>query len=743
MIRQTLQDLPVGLVQTYERILLKISKSPLRKQEIALRVFRWTLCSQRPMKAEELQEAVAFESCDTFWDRDKIPDEDLMIETCRGLLVRDEEDRTVRFAHHTVQQYLLSAPVTGTQEGSCFSVSPRSKAEAFVGGICVTYLCFSDFETQIALRTPDVQLEERGVLKFGGPVMIPTVLGIGNSLLGLSYRLLRGKSPTESLNIDYSKYLTSDTWKRPQVSSGLKEKYRLLDYIVEYWMDHTKELEPAIDAKFRQLVKHKKLSFEFRPWGSNQHLGPYGCISCPQRTSYKELPFMSLFHYAAQAGHWNLMESLVTEYCQHEVPFDETLLIACRHGQDLIVQNLMQRIKFDISDGRAVNVAAAAGHTGVLTHFMDFSLKNAENGKKFLSYDFNANAASLLHLAATNGHEKVIDCIFIHCRSSSSEVVEDSVYINQKDELSGRTPFFTAVMSGQENIVRNFLARGAQIKAHGTTAVHTAAEHGHEEILRILLEVAIKVYTNNTGELAHMYPRTLLLSRDTRGETPLHKAAGNGHSAVVALIIWYLSRFGYSTSRDEDTDALESTCLRSAEKCSASHLAAKGGHLDVLKLLIDNGVSIEAKTEGEGWTVLHLAAAEGHEAVVQWLLQNHARHSVPTKDGTKAVHLAVRGGHDVVVRAFFGSVLKQEEACPYSGEFVPFGEMLAMFETAAEYGRTSVLRALYECSGSLGTLTGAEYLKAAFLVAQRERQNDAADLIFSLLDPSARFTCFV
>lgn len=75
MIRQVLRDLPVGLVQTYERILLKISKSPLVKQEIALRIFRWTICSRRPMKAEELQEAVAFDSSDVSWDEDKIPDD--------------------------------------------------------------------------------------------------------------------------------------------------------------------------------------------------------------------------------------------------------------------------------------------------------------------------------------------------------------------------------------------------------------------------------------------------------------------------------------------------------------------------------------------------------------------------------------------------------------------------------------------------------------------------------------------
>ncbi len=259
MIQQTLRNLPVGLIETYERILLKISKSPLAKQDIALRVFNWIFCARRPMKADELQEAVAFEISDKFWERDKIPDENLMIETCRGLLIRDEVDRTVRFAHHTVQQYLLSAPVIRTQEGARFPISPRSEAEAFVGKVCVTYLCFSDFETQITRRTPNVHPEDLGVLRTGGPVGIPTVLGIGKSLLQIPYRLLGGTSTTTPLKIDYSKYLAPDTRTRPQAPSDLPTKYRLLEYIVEYWMDHTKDLEPALDSKLRHLQQSFRL----------------------------------------------------------------------------------------------------------------------------------------------------------------------------------------------------------------------------------------------------------------------------------------------------------------------------------------------------------------------------------------------------------------------------------------------------------------------------------------------------
>lgn len=782
MIRQTLRELPVGLVETYERILLKISKSPLARQEIALRMFRWTVCSRRPMKAEELQEAVAFEKSDKFWDRDKIPDENLMIETCRGLLVRDEEDRTVRFAHHTVQQYLLSAPAIRTEEGSRFSISPRSEAEALIGRVCVTYLCFSDFETQIALRTPNLHLEPLGVLKTGGLVRLPTVLGIGKSLLEISYRLFGGKSSTAAPNIDYSKYLTPNKRTRPQIPSGLTEKYRLLEYIVEYWMDHTQRLAPAYHAKFRHLVMHKTLSFEFRPWGLNQHFGTYGCVSCSDPTKAKDLPFMSLFHYAAQAGHWNLMESLVTEYCGHEVPLDETLLIACREGQDLILQNLMRRITFDISDGRAINVAAAAGSAGVLKYLMHLSQNTAEDGKNISFYNIKANACSLLNLAATNGHEKVVDVILTWCHWNDPEFFKDSDYINEKDENTGRTAFFSAIMSGHENIIRNLLARGAKIKAHGSTAIHIAAEHGHQEILRMLLEIAAKDLDNDGGEVDA--PQALLRSSDSGGDTPLHHGARNGHFAVVALILKHLPRFE-SGSIDWGTDRSGFTDSKTAVRHTALHLAARAGYVDIIQILIDNeavleaetdyfekwtvalrlpfedqtedigyttlhlaaigghldalkilrykGANVRARTSVLEWTALHLAAAEGHEVVTEWLLQNGARARAEAKDGTKALQLAVNGGHDGVVRI----LLKI-----HPGKDIPFdgydqSEMVALITTAAKNGQDSVLRAIFESSGSLGTSTGVEYLKAALRVARREKQKGTVDLIMSLLEANS------
>ena len=697
MVRQTLRDLPLGLVQTYERILLKISNVLLPKQEIALRAFKWMVCSRRPMKAEELQEAVAFDVSDHSWDRDKIPDKDLMIETCRGLLVRDKEDGAVRFAHYTVKQYLLSAPAIGPR----FQVSSRSEAEAFVGGICVTYLDFSDFETQVALRTPNIQLEHLGVLKVGGPVSIPTVLGIGKWLLDIPYRLLGGKPKPAPLDIDYSKYLTSNRPKQPQAPSTLAEKYRLLEYVVEYWIDHTQVLDADLNARLRRLVMYKTLSFEFRPWGPNQHFGPYGCSSCTDPTKAKDLPFMSLFHYAAHAGHWSLIESLVTEYCQHEYPLDETFLVACRQGQDTIVQNLMRKIKFDISDGRAINVAVTAGQADVLK---SLSAQDEMEGKHTPSYNIDLNASSLLNLAATNGHENVVDVI-LNCSSLAK-----ASYINKVDENTGCTALFTAVKNGHEKVVRKLLTSGAEINTSGTTAVHIAAEYGHQDILRILFKAASETPTSNSHTVTTRIEKdsetsdmAFLCFHDTEGHLPLHKAARNGYPAVVETIL------------EHEPTIVDENVIRNGpihRGLTAVHLAAIGGHLSVLKILANSNADVNARAQVSNWTVLHFAAAEGHQAIVEWLLKNGAKPLARTNEGAKALQLACSRGHEGIVQALLKVEIEILGCCPD----IPV--IVSLIESAAKDKRDAVLVTLLDCVGAGGEV----YLKEVIRVAKNYSQ---------------------
>lgn len=80
LIRQTLRNLPNGLIETYERVLNKIWGGTTNNREVVRRIFMWMICAQRPLEIEELREAAGFEPNQNSWISEKLPDADLIIE---------------------------------------------------------------------------------------------------------------------------------------------------------------------------------------------------------------------------------------------------------------------------------------------------------------------------------------------------------------------------------------------------------------------------------------------------------------------------------------------------------------------------------------------------------------------------------------------------------------------------------------------------------------------------------------
>lgn len=295
-------------------------------------------------------------------------------------MIRDHDDCTVQFAHHTVRQYLLSDAAGQRKETFAYTVE---QAEFFVGGMCLTYLSFSDFCTQIEVRDQEPKVERPpDLFKPGAALWIPNLLGVRGPLLDIPYRLLGGFSSSSSSStpiIDFGKFMKPAIGAQDRKpSSELLERYSLLGYILDNWMYHTREFAVKSSEqhnKLQNLAKYQNLSFEFRPSGANQHKGPYGCKSCPpgivSDAMAQKLPFMSLFHYAAELGHWPLMEPLVEDYCSHEDGDDHTLVTACRQGHYSIIKALTTRHTFNISNGKAVEAAAASGNEIILNHLLD------------------------------------------------------------------------------------------------------------------------------------------------------------------------------------------------------------------------------------------------------------------------------------------------------------------------------------------------------------------------------------
>ena len=747
-IREILENLPEGLFDTYTRIFKKIAKTG--SKTTALRTMMWMVCSRRLLRVEELQEAVAFDSHDKSWNADKIPDADRMIKSCYGLVVRDTENNNVRLAHHTVQQYLVSGqgklPDTGF-EGFEESTAPTARghfwpelykfrcdpksAEVLAGNLCIAYLCFSDFSTTVSRIRGDRKIDLAAAFKDRGPVSIPAALGLGKHFGSLPYMFFGNRNNFKMPDIDYSKYLNvSPRDLRP--SPDFRKKFALLEYVIEHWPWHIRWLEPSselrLTTRFWDLVQYGTLAFEFRPWGSNRHFGPYGCKGCPVPESDdlepKDLQSMGLVHWAAETGHlkvFDIVKPSLQEYLKHERYHDETLLIACRHAQVEVVDLLLERRTFDLSDGRAIAAACISDST-LIFHNLLQAQKTKSGLKRRPDLSNSVGGPRALYQAASNGHKDVVEALL---------AMKADPYIS--DTATGLTPLQIAAKNGHSEVVGAFFTlpplseppghgMDAPHELSGMKALHYAAEKGFNEIVidmvlkhgwdcevqdsldetplikaarngqavvvKTLLEGGADPFVQG-GENYDVVSHAFILRPDDRARqmasrpTATHHAAANGHDNVIAVL-------PYS----------DLTC--GVQAITAVHLGAAYGHPDAVYRLLSGGAGIEVPDLG-GMTALHYASCNGHSAVVQLLLNKGCRLETRADVGLTALHMAACEARNEVIKILIahGAAIDVKTLSlgdGLSGTLLVGGTPLHL---AAHYANADTIQTLVDCGAPL------------------------------------------
>jgi hypothetical protein len=261
-IRKVLRDLPRDLGETYNRLLARITGS--ERQAFVKRAFQWIIYTRRPLHIDELREAIAFTIDDSSWDADKIPtDIRRLIRSANNLIIVDKETKTAQLAHYTVEQYLISENLSS----NIYQFHP-TEAKVALGEVCVAYLSFSNFETELIAYKENhsvkaMKLLEQTVSSGGTPLINNGDKPVSSQAVKLISSLQKHRS--KPITIEYGHIL-------PQVKLStrpLVNKYTFLNYIIENWLWHTTILDHGKEKLYRlftRLVLEGRPPLKLWPW---------------------------------------------------------------------------------------------------------------------------------------------------------------------------------------------------------------------------------------------------------------------------------------------------------------------------------------------------------------------------------------------------------------------------------------------------------------------------------------------
>ncbi|XP_064457287.1 ankyrin repeat domain-containing protein 17-like isoform X2 [Ornithodoros turicata] len=341
---------------------------------------------------------------------------------------------------------------------------------------------------------------------------------------------------------------------------------------------------------------------------------------------------------AASAGHVSTARVLVEAGASintHSNEFKESALtLACYKGH-------LEMVRFLLEAGADQEHKTDEMHTALMEASMD---GHVEVARLLLDSGAQVNMPtdsfeSPLTLAACGGHVEL--AMLLLERGANIEEVNDEGYtplmeaaregheemvalllsqgadINAQTEETQETALTLACCGGFLEVADFLLKAGANLELGASTPLMEAAQEGHVELLRYLV---------NAGACVN--------AKTATGDTALTYACENGHTDVADLLLQA------NADLEHESEGGRTPLMK----------AARAGHLCTVQFLLSRGADPNRPTANNDHTALSLACAGGHLAVVELLLAHGADPTRRLRDNSTMLIEAAKGGHTAVVQ---------------------------------------------------------------------------------------------
>ncbi|KAJ7166318.1 ankyrin repeat-containing domain protein [Mycena crocata] len=660
-VRDALKNLHQDVNRMYDETMHRINNQNHDDRTVALQALTWISKAVRPLSINELQEALAIQPGNRVLDRDSLPDIDIVISVCAGLVVVDET-KIVRLIHHTAQSYFDDNPQ-----------HPFPRAHIDLATVCLSYLSLDVF----------VQPQQEGTQYH---------------LLGYAARYWAEHAhgePESELQDTILEFLSCQRRRRfcrtvlctrslfagdmvpPSVSSLWIAACLNLGNIAWHFLEagaspdglEAHDGNPLYVAAYRGHIEIVRLLLD--QGADINGKGYYG----------------TALQAAAGEGH-EAVAKLLTQRGAEITPDAETASTSCpsplqaasNGGYVRIVQMLLDA-GADVNArggdyGNALQVASFEGNVPLV----DMLIKQGA--------DMNASGGdyhSALKAASYSGNVNVVRLL-----------IEKGADVNME---GGR--YFTALHAATDgnhiDVLRLLIEHGARLNTKGVdksaqTALHLASERGRVEVAHLLLDKGAVVDVEGK-ELNRM---------------ALHDAAKNGHVQILRLLLgagvdanveggYYGNALQAAAATDAAIEMIRLLLDHGAHLNTACghygsplQAAAYKANVDVVRLLVEAGASVNAKGGQYGYALqaASLSAEERIEAAektVRILLAHGADYNARGGKYGTVLHAAAAGKNLAVFQLLIGS-----------GVLMDCTELRAVFETACCWGSLQAVQALID-----------------------------------------------